>query len=374
MIIVLVFVALATVLAFALLNSQSTMVQAGDNGARAAQADALAESGMQLASYYLQNPAAAPVLNAQGFYPGQTGVSLGSNVNGTVDITVTQLSSSTYSISSKSHYSTGSDTAISRSCGAVATVQYGYTPTDATSVNGGITIPSNMTINGNLRSNGGIKLNGGTVTGNIIAPSVTNLLGGLLNLLGSILTPPDNSNPVADKSVIKDYRTYTYNGKTYSAQLIPSTASGTYGPTATNPLGVYYNTGDVTLNNAVTINGTLLAPQGKLVLKNSLTINAPAEMPALVVNSDIQFTASSKNLISNGLSWIGGVLSKGGTATNDAATFNGAAQFAGSSVYASGWNGTITMNYDKAKATVANFLPNTGTTAYAVKLSSFSNN
>ena len=54
--IVLVTVAVSTVLAFALIGSQTTLAQASNNGVKAMQADALAESGLQLAAYYLQNP------------------------------------------------------------------------------------------------------------------------------------------------------------------------------------------------------------------------------------------------------------------------------------------------------------------------------
>jgi len=56
--------------AFALVGSQSTLVQASDNGVKALQADALAESGLQLATYYLKNPSAAPLLSGAGYYPG----------------------------------------------------------------------------------------------------------------------------------------------------------------------------------------------------------------------------------------------------------------------------------------------------------------
>lgn len=373
MVVVLVFVALATILSYALLSSQSTMMQASDNSARSAQADALAESGVQLAAYYLQNPAAAPVLNSSGYYPGQTGVSLGSAVNGTVDITVTQVNTSTYDISSKAHYAATSASSLNRSLGARASVQFSAAPTDAMAINGGLTIPSTMTINGNLRANGNIKLNGGKVTGTITAPSVVNLLGTLIGLVDQIVTDTSSNKVVA--TTVKDYRTYTYNGKTYSAQLLPGT-SGTIGPTANNPLGVYYGTGDVTVSTALTINGTLLVPEGKLIMKSTkLTINASVNMPALVVNSDIGFSGTKRSLTVNGLAWIGGAITKSGTTSNNDATFNGAVQFSGGGGGVStNYSGTVVVNYDKNRAATSSFVPGqAGTVASGIKLTSFSN-
>ena len=121
--IVLIVVGVAAVLAFALVGSQGTLLQASDNGVKAMQADALAESGLQLATYYLKNPSAAPILNADGYYPGQTGVSLGSGQQGTVDITVTQASSGTFDISCTASSGTGST--LTRKVAARANVTYG---------------------------------------------------------------------------------------------------------------------------------------------------------------------------------------------------------------------------------------------------------
>jgi len=377
-VIVLVMVALATIMAAALLSSQSTMVQASDNGLRAAQADALAESGIQLASYYLQNPSAAPVLNSSGFYPGQTGVSLGSAAGGTVDITVTKVDNTTFDISAKSHYGTTSASPMTRSLGARAAVQYAYTPADASAVNGSFTASSNTSIVGNIRASGTVTLSlGSKVTGTITAPSV---VGSLLNFVGSILSPPNGSggsNPVT--TTIQDYKTYTYNGKKYKAQDLKVDA-GTLGPSKGNPLGVFFKDGDTTISKPLTVNGTVLVRNGKLILKSSsttaisLTVNPPTGMPGLIVNSDVRFSGTKGTTLTvNGLTWIGGVITNSGTTSNNKISLNGSAQFAGSNAVTSSYVGSVSIYYDKNKATAAGFLPGQGTTIANVSLTSFSN-
>ncbi|CAN5401287.1 hypothetical protein BH10PLA1_BH10PLA1_02630 [soil metagenome] len=378
-VIVLVLVALATVMAAALLSSQSIMAQASDNGSRAAQADALADSGIALASYYLQNPTAAPVLNASGFYPGQAGVSLGSAIDGTVDIVVSQVNNSTYSIATTSHYGTTTATPLTRSLAATAAVQYSYVPTDASSVNGSFNVSANTIINGNLTATGTVTLAlGSKVNGTITAPSV---VGSLLNLIGSIVTTSTCCGTKPAATTAKDYTTYTYNGKTYSAQPVQLGASvSVLGPTSNNPLGVYYGTSDVSITHPLTINGTLLVPNGKLLVSStsttadSLTINAAVGMPGLIVKNDIRFNGTKGTTLTvNGLSWIGGVITNNGTTSNNKIAMNGAAQFAGSSAVSSSYVGTVAITYDKTKATVAGFIPGQGTAATGVKLTSFSN-
>ncbi len=372
MVMVLVLVALASVLSYALLSSQSMMMQASANSHRAAQADALAESGIQLASYYLQNPASAPVLNGSGFYPGQTGVSFGSAVDGTVDIVVTRIDNSTFDIASTSHYGTASSSPLARSLGARASVQYAYLPTEAATVNGGLNVLSNTTITGAVRANGTVNLSlGGTINGTIYAPSVTGILTGLLGSIVTTTTSGGSNNPTP--IAIRDYSTYTYNGQTYRAKLIAS-ASATLGATSDNPLGVYVAAGDLTITSAATINGTLLVPNGKLIVKSSnLTINAATNMPALIVKSDIAFSGNARKLTVNGLSWIGGVLTKSGTTSGNITVFNGAAQFASGTPITSNYSGTVKINYDARKAAATGFLPGQGTTASAVTIKTFNN-
>jgi len=372
MVVVMVLVALASVVSYALISSQAMMVQASDNARRAAQSDALAESGIQLASYYLQNPSSAPVLNGSGFYPGQTGISLGSAVDGTVDITITKIDTTTFAIASTAHYGSVSSTPMNRSLGARATVQYAYLPTNAATINGGLNVLSTTTITGSIRSTGTVSMSlGSSVVGNIYAPSLT---GNTSGLNGTFTTTSNSGNNTPTPTTIRDYSTYTYNGVTYHATSISSVSTSTLGPTASNPLGVYVATGDLNVTAALAVSGTLLVPSGKLIVKSSnMTITPAANMPALIVQSDIAFGGTSRKLTVNGLAWVGGVLTKSGTTSGNTATFNGAVQFASGTPISSNYSGSVKINYDATKATVYGFLPGQGTVASGVTIKTFSN-
>lgn len=368
MMIVMVVVGLCTVLSFALVSSQSVLVQASGNGARAAQADALAESGLALATYYLQNPADAPVLNSDGYYPGETGVSLGSTVNGTVDITVTKSADGSFDISCRG--SSGSDTTISRNVSARAAVSYAYVPTEATTVNGALNLYSSMKITGSVRANGAVNASSGSiVNGTLYAPSI---MGSLNGVTSTVITTSNGASSNPTPTTLKNYHTYTYGGKTYNAVLVqPTGVSGTLGATAANPLGVYYAASDLTVTSPLTVNGTLYIPNGKLNVKSNVTVNAPSGMPALIVKNDITFTGSSRNLNATGLSWVGGKITKTGITSNNNVTFTGALLFGGANAVDGSLSATVNIIYNKAKATVSGFT-GTDTTAYSIRLTSFS--
>src|SRR4051812_37913003 len=89
LLIVLGVVGVATVMGFAMVSSSALQAQAGGTLKYATAAEYLAESGGQLALYYLQNPGASPVAKPAGYYPGETGVSFGAGVAGSADVTVT---------------------------------------------------------------------------------------------------------------------------------------------------------------------------------------------------------------------------------------------------------------------------------------------
>ncbi len=365
--IVVIVVAVAAILAFALVGSQSTLVQASDNGVKAMQADALAESGVQLATYYLKNPGAAPLLNGAGYYPGQTGVSLGSDTQGTVDITVSQVSSGTYDISCTANSGTGST--LTRKVAARANVAYGYLPAESTQINGNLTIYSNTTVNGSVRSNGTVTVQvGGKVNGTIYAPSIA---GSMVNVQAT-QTVPAGTNPVS--TTVKNYMTYTYNGNSYSAQAL-STNATSLGPTDTNPLAVYYIPTDQTVSKNLVLNGTLIT-NGKLTIATpSVTISAQSGMPALVANTDVQFSGSSRTLNVNGLGWIKGQVTKlGAIGASNAFKVNGALQFASTGAISSTYSGTVTVTYDPTSAIVPDFVAGANNATYSVKLTSFSSN
>lgn len=364
--IVLVTVAVATVLAFALIGSQATLAQASSNGLKAMQADALAESGLQLAAYYLQNPSEAPVLNSAGFYPGQTGVSLGADAPGTVDITVTEVTPGTYDILCTAN--SGATSSLRRTVGARAQMEYAYIATDAMSIAGPTTVLGNMTINGSLKSSGTVTVAiGGKVNGTIYAPSI---LGSLLNVVGTLIGAVTNIEQAAPMT-IKDYKKYRYKGKEYHAQEI-AVAPQALNPTTNNPMGVYYTSGDLEALDDMTVQGTLIVGGEFKVSTNHVVITPMPGMPALIVYKQLKVKGSNRNLTTNGLTWIKeGITKDGLISLNNKIIVNGALLFPTSAGVNSGLGGTITVNYDALKATAREFLTDQSDTPYSVRLTSF---
>src|SRR5258706_8927631 len=85
--------AFAAIIGFAMLSTASMQAQTTLNSNLALSADALADSGVDLACYYLINPSKAPkAVPVGGFYDGGT-ITFGSNMPRSVDLTITQLDS-----------------------------------------------------------------------------------------------------------------------------------------------------------------------------------------------------------------------------------------------------------------------------------------
>src|SRR3954463_12794214 len=94
LVLVIAVLAFAAVIGFAMLSSASMQAQTTLNSNLALSADALADSGVDLACYYLLNPTKAPKnIPAGGFYDGGT-ITFGPNMPGSVELTITQVNTS----------------------------------------------------------------------------------------------------------------------------------------------------------------------------------------------------------------------------------------------------------------------------------------
>ncbi len=299
-------VALATVLAYAVLTNTGMQEQISANAAHIAQADCLAESGVNYALYNLQNPSNAPS-HAGNYWPGTTGaISLG-GIPGTVTVTVLSLGNSQYSISSAATVPGSNSGSISRvlNVAVQATATFGI-PNQAAGVNGNL-VPNGakVTVTGDLRTTGSVTLPAGSsVSGNVYATALT-LSGGTD---GAFVQEPSTGTTAAP-SAVTDYRVYTLNGVSYSATQLTSdpVAGRVLGPTVSNPAGIYYAQNRNMNLNGVTINGTLIVKNGNLSVATGTAnvITPAANFPGLVVDKQLTVPGSNKLLTVNGLAWIG---------------------------------------------------------------------
>jgi Tfp pilus assembly protein PilX len=292
LILVLLVMAVASILAFAMLTAGALQATAGGNSVTAAEAQAQAESGIHLAAYYLTHPDTAPV--SAGNW-GPTAVTFTSAhpptaLPGSVTLTVATVAGSTNYFTALSTGSVPTSTdgqQITRNINAELEVIPSYQITGAGEFNAAsLIVKSGVTITGSVSSSGTVSTQGtGTITGQINQ---------------SLPSAPAPSTPLTDYT-----QQYYYQGILYTPGPISATG-GTYGPTATNPLGIYYNTGSITITGTLSITGTLYIKAGTLVDNKTITINPVTLpqmtyiLPALVVDQAIQMKANA-TLTANGV-------------------------------------------------------------------------
>jgi hypothetical protein len=336
---VVVVVGIAAVLGLAMLSSSALQVQQSTNEQLAAHAETLAESGVNLAMYYLQYPGRAPVLKS-GYWPGGTGMALGSG-HGTADVTVARDASDP-----QIYYVTSSGRAMS---GASSTEHIARTIKAKLRVRPGLQVRHSLLSGVDLT----LGLTTRVSTGNVMIDGSLTNYGIILNtawarsfpVLGSILRAlllsPVATVEVPTPANIEKYETYVYaDGRAYPREiLVASSVSGvTLGPSAGNPLGVFWAQGDFTIGDNVTINGTLIVEKDLIVNGGNVRITAPSGQPALIVVGNVR-TRPNRSITVNGVTWVGErIRGDSGISLLTTLTFNGSLMFGGS---ASGGKGEI---------------------------------
>ena len=88
---VIAVVAVASMLGYVMLAGATLQSRASSNQNKRASADYLAESGLNIAMYYLQKPENAPSLNASGYWAGMSGsYMLPNGMSSTLEVAVTR--------------------------------------------------------------------------------------------------------------------------------------------------------------------------------------------------------------------------------------------------------------------------------------------
>jgi hypothetical protein len=319
MIMVKVVVAVAAVLALSLLYTSTLQAKASTGRTSVVQAELLAESGLNRATYYIFNqkdPAKCPFSLAIGATYTENNVSLGSSVQGSFDLRIERIAQNRYRVISTGNATSAAGTPLQKR--VTALVDFNYT-TFAATFEGDVTIPAGMTVDGDVLCDGNL-INNGNVNGYIYATTVsgsgsqkgTGLLDAVNDVLNSVLKTL-LGGATSTNATPNYYTTYTYNGTTYLAKnvLDLSLVNRTLGPTADNPAGVFRKVGTLDINGNVRINGTLVVQGGSLrVQGTNNVITAAPNFPALILDNDVTFKAPNATLEVNGLMWFGGRVTK----------------------------------------------------------------
>jgi len=339
MILVMSVVLIVSVMAAGMIGSAAVKAHIGPDQADRMKALALADSGIDIAAYYLESPMLAPSMGPGGYWTGVSNMSLG---DGTLDITVTLVDINTYQVVSRGRINRGS-VVIRQSSIATMKVIPKFAVLHAVTFNApSCLITSTVTIEGSTQASG-ILTNRGYLKGDIKALDLFNF--GLIEP-GYTYTQGPNSSTTPTAANLRDYSTYVYDGATYSAKVITTTTAGaTLGPTSDNPLGIFKCAGNLTLQPGVTINGTLQV-EGILNINGSANITSQKNQPALIVKGDvIMRNLTPKMLAVNGLAWMGGSLKTAVGATGNM-NFHGALLFGGAGSVDSLYTGAIEVHQE----------------------------
>jgi len=312
----------------------------------------------------LLNPSKAPLLSS-GYYPGETGISFGSLISGTVDITVAQqIPTDHYLITARSHASGAS---LSRTITKQVQTCNAAQKYALESV-GSINIPANVAITGNVGVLNTLSLSkNATITGNVFTV-VSGTNNGSISGSTNLVTSAYFSIP----TTATDYRTYYYyNGTSWvrgtATNLSSYTLFGnlglgilpfTLGPTTTNPAGIYYTTQPINILSNVTINGTVMTIGQDLTFAGSnININAQSGFPALIINGNLVNENLAGSLNVNGVTWLSGVMKSSGTVNGWTLKFTGAVIFGGSTPSIASGMGNVTMTYNAGSSNVTHLGP-----------------
>jgi hypothetical protein len=375
-------IAIASILGYVMLSTASLQNHAGSNQVKMLSADYLAESGLNIAMYYLQYPKNAPALNAQGYWSGMNGdYTLPNGSAGTLSIAVTRDANNpwTYEIAATALVGTPDDPVhrVTRTTGARVYVRNEYVMRPGAVVaNGNITFYGPITTTGDVYSSKQMAMKTGTstpvVNGKGYSQSVL-LTSGYTQPTGQYW-PVENATagaPIAPTNTdVNRYKTYTTDGETYNAGLLQSVTNiltGLLGllfppPSTDNPAGIVYKdatSAPLVLNDNQTINGTLIVDGDLQIKGTNITINPQPGFPALVVTGNLEIFQSGKNLTANGVTYIGGQLKSNNNglpapAPSLASTFtvNGGLIFGSTTVspIMLGYNAKTNLNYNATKA------------------------
>ena len=360
LVMVLMVIGVAFVLALAMLANASQQEQVVGNMARACQSEALAESGVRLGMYYLQNPLSAPKLNSMGYWPGAKGISLGGNL-GALDVDVYNTDAAGVALAPFTYRVVANATASPSTSGvphvttAVVSVNTG-TNNLAGRFTSNVTIKDGWKVTGNLEVAGNLKVNfGGSVNGTVWANNIQN--SGYIQK--SVLLGSGQKVWVPDAATVALFLpfpyNYTYNGVTYAATRLNlpgntySTGNNnTYGPTLLNPLGIYWSDMDVFVGNSITFNGLLILRNASLRFRgDNSSFNALPGWPALLVDGDMELEKRNWHITINGLVWTGGGLVALDTTTNKSSlTINGCWLCAGTQPITSTFDSDLSFTWD----------------------------
>ncbi len=351
MVLVLVVIAAASIIAYGVIASATISSKVTDASTTRLQRQYLAESGLNLATYYLHNPSASPVSPIYGkygnvHYPGEPAIQLG-DMPGTVSLSVQNTANGVFDITSTGTFEGESITAI-------ATIRLDKSKhfTQAANFLSSVTLNNKVTITGGAISVGNITLNTAAVTGLLFASNGESLGG------RPVPATVDTRYPL---SVTHYLPHYFYKGKQYTAKKLTGTnvlVTLLDANIIDNPCNVWYTEGNVTFLLVTAMSGTLIVTNDKTVtVQGSITITPKEGMPGLVVTDSININGNNRTLAVNGPVYVANQIRGTGTTTNSVIDIRGVLISGNTTgTFFNNYNGHTTVAYDPANATISGIM------------------
>jgi len=353
LVLVVAVLATAAVLGYALLAANTLQAEISSNLMHAAGAEYVAESGVNVGMYYLQWPNAAPAnwTSTAGYTLFATAVPLNDGTQSNFNLSVTaNPQPNTYTLQATGWPSTGS--AFSHTVTATVTVHRAQIP-GAGVFGGNIIIPSRTTFTSNgvsgalaIQADGAITLGGGTIIGTKSSAPLA---------AGSYVVPTAASVNYYGVGTSGGNYLWT-DGTTLGTpqQITTNTLTATNLPAKlpSNPAGIFYHQGNLSITGNVTIAGTLIIRAGALTVQGNATLNPASQFPAVICEQDAIIKGASHVLTANGVVFLGTGFSWSGTNTNSTFIVNGALVMPAGALIDSSTKGTTTVTYSAANTDV----------------------
>jgi hypothetical protein len=119
-----------------------------------------------------------------------------------------------------------------------------------------------------------------------------------------------------------------------------------------NPAGIFYHQGNLSITGALTIDGTLIIRGGALTVQANATLKPATQFPALICEQDMIIKGASRVLTANGVVFLGTGFSWTGTNTNSKIIIDGALLMPSGASIGTSAKGTCTVTYSAANTDV----------------------
>lgn len=294
LLVVLFIVMAITILSLGFLSQSDIELACGENMILRTQMDYLAESGLEHARGLILNPQDI----GSEYWTGAETLQIVSGGNDYYDVNVVKLAECNYQITSAAYREKNGER-VGRSS---LTAELRLDPCIAFWAGANVTITQRITINGDIYCNGNVSGNG-RIGGDVFASS---------SITASDIAGKKNEAvieaPVSWPGLgLGDFSsTYYIRSTLYSTYIEDSNVHpvGNFIPSAGNPAGVRYCSGEIELPGNVNIEGMLVVNGNLRISGVNNVISATKNFPALLVSGDI-IIEDGGILVVRGLAQIG---------------------------------------------------------------------